>query len=205
MGMPGGYREGIWWPGVLIAGGAIGLGSAIPLLNCVNLLCCAWAWGPTMALAYFLSREGFRVSPSSMMTPAGLAVGAGLVVYLPILALMIAIGPPFSQQVADLKTSGVQLPPEIEQMLLKEDAKLLVGLIQGGCSGMSMLFFGVIGGMVGGMIWRNDPPPLTPPYPGTYPPGPGGMTPGAPFPGPPVPPPGPPPPASGPPAPPPTV
>jgi hypothetical protein len=182
----------------LLAGVAIGVLSALPVINIANLCCCAWVvFGGALA-AYLMQQN--QPTPISVGDGAlaGLVAGAtgalvGAVVSIPV---AMALGP-FQAEMLERILQGAQdMPPEVrsifEQMRggMGTSAAMGIGFVFG------LLFtlffyscFGLFGGLLGAVLFRKNTPPPPPPMSGFEPPQ---FTPPPP---PPAPPPPPPPPA----------
>jgi hypothetical protein len=167
----------------LLGGVAIGVLSALPVINLANC-CCAWIlFGG--GLAAYLMQQG-RPQPISAGDGAlvGLMAGAiGAVVYaivsIPLNAAMV----PFQTEMIERALAGEDMPPEAREFMemmrggAAVGAMALVGFF-------FMLFvstvFGMIGGVFGALIFKKAaPPPPPPPAPlggGFNPPG-GGFNP----------------------------
>lgn len=184
----------------LLGGVAIGVLSALPLINLVNFCCCAWVvFGGGLAAYLMQQNHPARVSTGDGAI-VGLMAGAlgaviGTVLQIPI---TLAMGP-FQADMMERVLQGTRdMPPEVrsifEQMRnnMGSGAMLGIGLV------ISLLFslcfysiFGMLGGLLGATIFRkNEPPPPPPPPMGGFEPPPvrGGFEP----PPPPLPPPPPP-------------
>jgi uncharacterized membrane protein YeaQ/YmgE (transglycosylase-associated protein family) len=155
----------------LLAGVAIGVLSALPIINIANLCCCAWiVFGG--ALASYLMQQNY---PAPIAAGDGAIVGllagvvgafVGTLISIP---LAIAMGP-FQAQIFERVLEGARdLPPEAREVLegWSTGSALGVGLF---FNLLVMLFagclFGLIGGLLGALIFKkNTPPPLPPPIP----------------------------------------
>jgi hypothetical protein len=159
----------------LLGGVAIGVLSALPVINLANC-CCAWVLFGGGLAAYLMQQS--RAEPISAGDGAlvGLMAGAiGAVVLalvsIPINALMVPFQGDMLEQVL---TNANEMPPEVRE--------LLEGLRGGALAGAASFFFfvvslvvfsvfGLFGGLIGTLVFRkNGPPPPPPPVPTFTPP-----------------------------------
>jgi hypothetical protein len=159
---------------MLLAGGlagiAMGILAAIPLLGAVSSCCCLWAgrWGCGI-LAVFLYRTSNKAQP-------GLTVGQGVVLGLiagAVGALLASILGGISSLIFGGMSNGAavmdylnQIPGAAESL----DASSRQIIEQAAATSGSILFstcckfvifplFGMIGGLIGtALIWKNNPP-----------------------------------------------
>lgn len=163
----------------LLGGLAIGVLSSLPLVNIVNVCCCAWVvFGG--ALASYLMQQNH---------PAPVNAGDGAVVGLMAGALGAVIGSmisipiamvmgPFQMQMMERLLQGAQdLPPEVRGWFEEWRTGIASGAAMGVGFVFSVLFslffysiFGLIGGLLGAVMFRKNiapPPPPIPPPPAT--------------------------------------
>jgi hypothetical protein len=154
-----------------IGGVALGLLSAIPIVNFVNICCCAWALGGGFLAAFLYNKEngGRGITPGDGATLGAIAGGIAAPIYLvigvPLGILMQGV------QVAIFKSAGIDIPAEAM-------GTSILGAIAGGFVGAIVLaIFATLGGLIGSLVYK----PTGGPAPGgpTYPPAPG--APGAPY------------------------
>jgi hypothetical protein len=152
----------------LLAGVAIGVLSALPFINLANFCCCAWVlFGG--ALASYLMQQNH---PAPITAGDGAIVGLlagviGAVVFTLIsVPLTIALGP-FQAQIIERVLEGARdMPPEVRDALenMRGGPALGLGLI---VSFLAMLvagcFFGLLGGLIGALVFRKNTPDLPPP------------------------------------------
>ena len=183
----------------LLGGVAIGVLSALPVVNLVNFCCCAWVvFGG--ALAVYLMQQNYA-APVTAGDGAvvGLMAGAIGAVIGSLLSIPVALAlGPFQAQWVERVLQGTQdMPPEVRSVFEQMRNGMAGGALMGIGFIVSVLFslcfysvFGLLGGLLGAVMFRrNTPPPPPPPYAPT-----GGFDP-APFAPPPPPlPPAPPPP-----------
>jgi hypothetical protein len=159
----------------LLGGLAIGVLSALPVINLANC-CCAWVLFGGGLAAYLMQQS--RAQPISAGDGAlvGLMAGAiGAVVLalvsIPINALML----PFQSDMLDqVLTNASDMPPEVRELL----EGLRGGAFAGAASFLVFVVslvvfsvFGLFGGLIGALVFRkNAPPPPPPPVPTFTPP-----------------------------------
>lgn len=167
----------------LLGGLAIGVASAVPLVNCANCLCCAWAiaGGFLAAYLYFKDVPGSPEPPygdGAILGAMAGAIGAvvTLIISIPIQLVANSIG--FQNDPEQMREMFEQiegLPPEAQDMMIQ---------VFGG-SGMAALLFGflfnivlftifaAVGGLIGVAVFQKKTPPTAPAPPVTTPPPPG--------------------------------
>jgi hypothetical protein len=155
----------------LLGGVAIGVLSALPLVNVVNLCCCAWVvFGGALA-AYLMQQNHpapITVGDGALVGLMAGAIGAvvGSVLAIPITMMMGPMQADFFERV--LQNSG-DLPPEIRSIL----EQMRNGMAGGAAIGLAFVFsllfslvlysiFGLLGGLLGATMFRKNTPPPTP-------------------------------------------
>jgi hypothetical protein len=158
----------------LIAGVAIGVLTALPVVNIVNFCCCAWVVSGGALAAYLLQQN----QPAPITTGDGALVGlmagafgavVGSVLSIPVAR---AMGPLQAQIMERMLESARDMPPEMRQ--------IFEGM-RGGATGLAFLgaafvfqlvlslflgvIFGAIGGLLGAVMFRSNMPPPPPPPP----------------------------------------
>jgi hypothetical protein len=181
----------------LLGGVAIGVLSALPIVNVVNLCCCAWVVFGGVLAAYLMQQN--HPSPVSAGDGAlvGLMAGAIGAFVFSVLAIPIglALGPFQEQLLERMMESARDMPPEVRGMIEQMRDSVGGGAVLGIGFFISLMIylcmysvFGLVGGLIGAVLFRkNTLPPPPPPPSGFEPP---------PFPppaSPPLPPPPPPP------------
>jgi hypothetical protein len=164
----------------LLGGLAIGVLTSLPVVNIVNLCCCAWVVSGGALSAYMLQQN--RQQPLSAGDGAivGLMAGAigaliGAVISIPI---AMAMGP-FQLEMMDRVLQGAEdMPPEVRAWFEQWRTGMMSGAAIGVGFVISVLFslclysvFGLLGGLLGAIMFRkNAPPPPPPPVSGFEPP-----------------------------------
>ena len=165
----------------LLGGVAIGVLSALPVVGVANCCCCAWIlFGG--ALASYLMQQG-HAEPIQAGDGAIVGLMAGVVgafVWLIVaIPLHAVVGPMQSQMAQRVLRNASEMPPEVRAMIesMSRGSSLGIGVV---FEFFVMLFvgalFGMLGGILGSLMFRKDPPSLPPPPPGGFG-GPGGFTP----------------------------
>jgi hypothetical protein len=182
----------------LLGGVAIGVLSALPVVNAVNFCCCAWVvFGGALA-AYLMQQNHPAPVSAGDGAIVGLMAGAigaivGGILAVPIQMMM---GPFQLQMFERILESSQDMPPELRQLLEQMQGTMAGGAALGIAMIFSVLFslffysiFGLLGGLLGATMFRKNMPP--PPPPGFGPPSgfgpPGGFDPSAYAPPPPPP------------------
>jgi hypothetical protein len=158
----------------LIGGVVMGVLSALPVVAAGNLCCCLWIISGGAVAAYVLQQN-----QSSPITPAdGALVGllAGLigavvqfVIAIPVGLLVAPLERAMLQRVMEMAGS---MPPEMREalerytgasgefsiglLIIRKLAELIMWLFIGG-------IFSTLGGLIGAMMFRKQPPPLQSP------------------------------------------
>jgi ABC-type phosphate transport system permease subunit len=156
----------------LLGGVAIGVLSALPVINIANC-CCAWILFGGALAAYLMQQN----HPEPIQAGDGALVGlmAGVVgsfVYLIIsVPISLAMGPLNTQMMQRVLRNSQDMPPEVREMFeaMSGGPAIGIGLVLGF---FVMLFlsslFGMLGGIFGALMFKKDPPSPPPPPPGGF-------------------------------------
>jgi hypothetical protein len=156
----------------LLGGVAIGVLSALPVINIANC-CCAWILFGGALAAYLMQQN----HPEPIQAGDGALVGlmAGVVgsfVYLIIsVPISLAMGPLNTQMMQRVLRNSQAMPPEVREMFeaMSGGPAIGIGLVLGF---FVMLFlsslFGMLGGIFGALMFKKDPPSPPPPPPGGF-------------------------------------
>ena len=187
----------------LLGGVAIGVLSALPIVNIGNLCCCAWVvFGGALA-AYLMQQNHPAPINAGDGAVVGLMAGAIGAVAGSILAIPVsmALGPFQSQILENVLEGSRDLPEEVRSIFEQMQGGLGGGAMIGAAFIFSLFFslffysiFGMLGGLVGATMFRKNMPPPAPPVDTGFTP-PTFTPPSTNFPPPPPPPPHPPPPS----------
>ena len=137
----------------------IGVLSALPIVNALNLCCCLWVVTGGVVAAYLLQQN----DPMPITTGDGAAVGlmagvigafVNLLLSIPIAILLAPMQQAFFERMAD---SG--MPPELREMVtagIGSAMMIVVGFILMLIAGV---VFSTLGGVLGAAIFRRPPNP----------------------------------------------
>jgi hypothetical protein len=153
----------------LLAGLAIGVLSALPVVNFANLCCCAWViFGGALA-AYLMQQNHPAPIDAGDGALVGLLAGVFGGIATSLLSIPIAIiTGPFQAQVVERMLEGARdIPPEMRT--------IIEGMRNGAAIGImtvvtTLVFvvvgsiFGLIGGVLGALMFRKNVPPPPPPF-----------------------------------------
>ena len=151
----------------LLAGLAIGVLSSLPVVNLANLCCCAWViFGGALA-AYLLQQNQPAPIDAGDGALVGLLAGAfgGIATTLISIPIAMALGP-FQAEVMERAMEQTRdIPPEWRAMVEWMRGAPALGLVTI-ISGLMMVLvgsiFGLIGGIVGALMFRKNAPPPPP-------------------------------------------
>jgi hypothetical protein len=163
----------------LLGGVAIGVLSALPVVNIVNLCCCAWVVAGGALASHLMQQNHPAPINAGDGAIVGLLAGAigalvGTVLSVPI-AMMMG---PFQLQMMERILQGTQdMPPEVRAIF----EQMQGGMGGAAAMGIGFIFslffslffyaiFGLFGGLLGALIFRKDLPTPPPPAHGFQPP-----------------------------------
>jgi hypothetical protein len=151
----------------ILGGVFIGVLSALPVVNIGNCCCCLWVVGGGALAAYLLQQS--RATPITTGDGAVVGVLAGVVGAVVHTILNIPISLMFGPMQADLmqrlRSTGGQVPPEVQQFLDQmQGGGSTVFILIGFCYMLVVgVIFGALGGLLGALFFRKDLPPPPPP------------------------------------------
>ena len=158
----------------VFGGVAIGVLSALPVVNIVNFCCCAWVvFGGALA-AYLMQQNHQAPISAGDGAVVGLMAGAIGAVIGSLLAIPITLAMgPFQADVLERVLEGTQdLPPEVRSIFEQMRNGMGTGAVIGIGLIFSMLFslcfysiFGLLGGLLGAVMFKKNTPPAPPPIP----------------------------------------
>ncbi|MCS7062347.1 MAG: hypothetical protein RMN25_14475 [Anaerolineae bacterium] len=139
-----------------IAGVAIGILSAIPILSLVNCLLCGWVWGGAIFAVWLYKRNQNGVIVSS---------GQGVVIGL-VAALIGAVISWVLGMALGGAASAASLAPMLDQLPDEQTRQMVEQLVSSGGISIASLFigliinaiFGMIGGLIGAALIDSKPP-----------------------------------------------
>jgi hypothetical protein len=156
----------------VLGGVAIGVLSSLPVVNVVNVCCCAWVvFGGAMA-AYLMQQNHPQPISAGDGAVVGLMAGAiGAVVWSLIsIPIAMAMGPFQARFLERLLESANDLPPEARNVLEQMRGGMMGGALAGIGFIISLVFslclysvFGLLGGLIGAVTFKKDTPPPVPP------------------------------------------
>jgi hypothetical protein len=154
----------------VLGGVLIGVLSALPIVSAGNLCCCLWVLLGGAVAAYLLQQN--QSTPLSVGDGAIVGMLAGLVgavvgtvLTIPVLVMFGPLQAEYMARILD----NPEIPPEAKQALGNF-------MPSGGVSVMWLMFtlffslvvdaiFGTLGGMLGALFFKKNPPPVPPPMP----------------------------------------
>ena len=154
----------------VLGGVLIGVLSALPIVSAGNLCCCLWVLLGGAVAAYLLQQN--QSTPLSVGDGAIVGMLAGLVgavvgtvLTIPVLLMFGPLQAEYMARILD----NPEIPPEAKQALGNF-------MPSGGVSVMWLMFtlffslvvdaiFGTLGGMLGALFFKKNPPPVPPPMP----------------------------------------
>jgi hypothetical protein len=151
----------------LLGGVAIGVLSALPVINFANC-CCAWILFGGGLAAYLMQQN--RPAPITLGDGAIVGLLAGVIGAFVWLIVSVPIGfamAPFQSQMAgDVLRNSQDLPPEFRRLLDQFSGAPAIGI--GLVFGFFVMLvvstlFGMLGGLFGALMFRKSPPPVVPP------------------------------------------
>lgn len=160
----------------IIGGVVLGLLSAIPFVNWVNLCCCAWAIvGGLIASNLYVRNSPTRANAGDGALVGAMAGGIGAAIYVVIgIPLSIVSGPAMRSALIGLIAMLDPRQAEIFRAQMEAQGDSIVGaIIQGLIGAVVVVIFAVIGGLIGIPLFEKRksggavPPP--PPAPGSTP------------------------------------
>jgi hypothetical protein len=160
----------------LLGGVAIGVLSALPVVNLGNCACCAWVIVGGMLAAYLMQQN----YPQPVSAGDGAIVGLMAGVVGAVVWTVISI--PLSSAMAGLNSQMMEQALENAQDMPPELRSFLESIGSGGAAGVAGVIgfifmlcvcsaFGLVGGILGALVFRKNAPPPPPPPPSGFTPG----------------------------------
>lgn len=161
----------------LIAGLVFGVAAAIPLVQFLNVCCCALVWGCGFFAAYLYAQSSraagvaFRPGNGALV---GLVAGAFYAITVTIVSALVSLvfGPAIVGAVSRFVENLPEVPPFVLEMLdqARENAgkllplQMILGFLLWVLVGA---VFSTLGGLLGGAVFKHEPPPppVVPPPP----------------------------------------
>lgn len=158
----------------VIGGVVLGLLSAIPFVNLVNLCCCAWAiLGGLLASYLYIKNSSTPATAGDGAVIGGIAGAIGAVIYLIVgIPLGILAGAAMREVLVNLFASIDPRQAElIRTQMAAQGQSISSTIIQGFIGALLLVVFAVVGGLIGIPLFEKRKAGPMPPPP---PPGPGG-------------------------------
>jgi CDP-diglyceride synthetase len=154
---------------VLLGGLAIGVLSALPVIQLGNACCCLWVLFGGGLAAYLMQQNHPEPIGIGDGAVAGLLAGAfGSVVWLVLSISLRSVLAPFESAMAQRALDAQDLPPAVREMIESIGTAPVIGfgLILMFCF-MLFIFslFGLFGGLFGALFFRKSQPVVPPPIP----------------------------------------
>jgi hypothetical protein len=160
----------------LIGGVVLGLLSAIPFVNWVNICCCAWAiLGGILASYLYVKNSATPANAGDGAMVGGMAGGVGAAIYIVIgIPLAIFSGGAMREMLINFMSNLDPRQAEMIRQQLEAQGDSIAGaIIQGLIGAVLLVVFAIIGGLIGIPLFEKRkgggamPPP--PPAPGGAP------------------------------------
>lgn len=161
----------------LLGGVAIGVLSALPVVNIGNFCCCAWVVLGGALAAYLMQQNHpapINVGDGAIVGLMAGVIGAivGSVLAIPI---SMAMGP-FQMRVFErIMESSRDMPPEVREIFEQMRGGMGGAAMMGATFIISLLFsllfysvFGLVGGLLGAMMFKKQAPSPPPPATGGF-------------------------------------
>ena len=158
----------------LFGGVAIGVLSALPVVNIMNFCCCAWVVTGGALAVYLMQQNHPAPVSSGDGAIVGLMAGATGAIVSSVLAIPIslAMGPFQAEMIGRVLEGTRDLPPEVQSIFEQMRGNMTSGAAIGIGFVVSLLFslcfysiFGLLGGLLGSVMFRKNVPPPPPPIP----------------------------------------
>ena len=163
----------------IIGGVVIGVLSALPLISAGNCCCCLWVIGGGAVAAYLLQQH--QATPITVGDGAAVGAMAGLigavVQFVISIPVHLVAGPIQARMLQSIMERAAQENPDLGRMADQMQYSAGHGII-----GLIFMFgvyltvgtaFATLGGMLGALFFKKDPPPVAstpPPVPPFNPP-----------------------------------
>ena len=158
----------------LIGGVILGLLSAIPFVNFVNLCCCAWAiLGGLLASYLYVKNSATPANAGDGAVIGAIAGAIGAVIYLVIgIPLALLSGAAMREMMIKLMANVDPRQAEMFRTQMEAQGESVSGvIIQSFIGALLLIVFAVVGGLIGVAVFeKRKAGPMAPPPP----PGPGG-------------------------------
>lgn len=159
----------------IIGGVVLGLLSAIPFVNWVNVCCCAWAiLGGILASYLYVKNSATPANAGDGALVGAMAGGVGAVIYLVIgIPLALVSGAAMREMLINLMASVNPEQADVIRGMAMQGESVASTIFQGLIGAVLLVVFAIIGGLIGIPLFEKRkgggavPPP--PPAPGGAP------------------------------------
>jgi hypothetical protein len=158
----------------VIGGVVLGLLSAIPFVNFVNICCCAWAIvGGLLASYLYIKNSSTPATAGDGAIVGGIAGAIGAVIYLIVgIPLGLVAGTAMREVMINLLSNLDPRQADMIRTQMEAQGQSISGaIIQGFIGALLLIVFAVVGGLIGIPLFEKRKAGPMPPPP---PPGPGG-------------------------------
>jgi small basic protein len=148
----------------LLGGVFIGVMSALPFINAGNCCCCLWVLAGG-ALAVYLRQQS---SPVPLTAAEGALMGllagfiGGIIGVLLAIPIQMMIGPMQQEWLTRIMAGNEDVPPEVRDLMdrmMAGNAMFLAGAVM---NVVTSVIFGMLGGLLGVAIFKQNAPPQPP-------------------------------------------
>lgn len=151
----------------LLGGVFIGVLSALPFISAANCCCCLWVVAGGVLSVYLRQQNSPLAIPPSEGALMGLIAGAigGIIAGVLGYAVALMMGPWQNEFMRRILEANQDTPPEVREMM----ERMMSGGAMGAVALMGMLLnvviysvFGLLGGLLGTVIFKKNAPPQPP-------------------------------------------
>jgi hypothetical protein len=150
----------------LLGGVFIGVLSALPFISAANCCCCLWVIGGGVLAVYLRQQNSAIALPASEGALMGLMAGfiGGIISGVLGYAIFTVMGPMQNEWLMRLLEANQETPAEfreaMERMMANSGAFALAGMV---FNVVIYSVFGLLGGLLGTVIFKKNAPPTPPP------------------------------------------
>jgi len=150
----------------LIGGGVAGLIGGLPLIGALNCLCCSLVVAGGFLASYLYSKE-CRVQGTEFRAGSGALVGLVAGMFYALVTVIISgvvnalTGASVAQAIEQIESMGQQIPPEAEPVIefMTNSSPILLMVMGFFLWLLIAAVFSTIGGLIGGAVFKVEPPP----------------------------------------------
>ena len=150
----------------LLGGVFIGVLSALPFISAANCCCCLWVIAGGVLAVYLRQQNSTLALPASEGALLGLMAGfiGGIISGVLGYAIYMVMGPMQNEWMMRLFEANQDTPPEVremmERMMANSGAFAVAGIVM---NVVVYSVFGLLGGLLGTVIFKKNAPPPAPP------------------------------------------